>query len=74
MDDFRVESVPSSDLSGHRQTSGAITRKREKHRDDQHGEQDDDADVFEPKENEADAAGEPIEDYYLPSDPSRDGD
>jgi hypothetical protein len=81
MDDFRVGSVPSSDPYGHRQPSGSVARKREKHRDDQSGEQQDDAaDIFEPihsldnqaSEDQEEAAGEPIEDYYLPSDPSGD--
>jgi hypothetical protein len=76
MDDFRVGSVPASDPYGHRQTAGSIARKKEKHRDDQHGEkQGDEADIFESFPSpEADAAGELIEDYYLPSDPSGDAE
>jgi hypothetical protein len=76
MDDFRVGSVPSSDSYGQRPASGSIARKREKHRDGESGQQPDDpADTFEPilaGDDQSDAAGEPIEDYFLPSDPSGD--
>jgi hypothetical protein len=78
MDDFRVGSVPTSDAYGGREPSGAIARKREKHRDDQSGhEQNDPADIFEPVEaadNEAGTADEAGEDYYLPSDPAEDAE
>jgi hypothetical protein len=77
MDDFRVGSVPSADSYGRRQPSGAVTRKREKHRDDQQGGQDDTEDTFDPLnaqderagDDPADAATDVIEDYYVPSDP-----
>ena len=79
MDDFRVGSVPSADPYGLRKASGSIARKRERHRDGESGEQQDDpADTFEPivaaDDDQSDAAGEPIEDYYLPSDPSDPGE
>jgi hypothetical protein len=78
MDEFRVGSVPPSDPYGHRRPSGAIARKREKQRDGEGADQQDDvADVFGPVDAgdlPAATAGETIEDYYLPSDPSADGE
>ena len=78
MDDFRVGSVPSSDPYGHRQPSGSIARKRQKHHDDKDGRQQDEAaDTFDEvlaADDQSEAAGEPIEDYYLPSDPSGDAE
>jgi hypothetical protein len=72
MDDFRVGSVPATDPFGQRQRSGSIVYKREEHRDGEEGRQQDDAaDTFE-FEDQFDDSGEPIEDYYLPSDPSGD--
>jgi hypothetical protein len=74
MDDFRVGSVPSSEPYGHRQPYGSAARKRPRHRDGEDGQQqDDEADILEAapaNDDSAGAAGEPIEDYYLPSDPS----
>jgi hypothetical protein len=82
MDDFRVGSVPSSEPYGHRQPYASVARKRQRHHDDEDGRQQDDgpqeddaaeADTFEAApagDGPASAAAEPIEDYYLPSDPT----
>jgi hypothetical protein len=77
MDDFRVGSVPSSEPYGHRQPYGSVARKRQRHHDDEDGRQQDDtadeADIVEVApagDDPAGAAAEPIEDYYLPSEPS----
>jgi hypothetical protein len=75
MDDFRVGSVPTSDPYGQHRPHASIARKREKHRDGESGQEQDDADSFEPVLASDDLAGtedETIEDYYLPSDPSAD--
>lgn len=71
MDDFRVGSVPSPDPYGSRQPSDAITRRRHHHPGDQSGEQDEPEDTFETADanDEPEPAAEPIEDYYVPSDP-----
>jgi hypothetical protein len=73
MDDFRVGSVPSSEPYGDRHPYGSVARKRQKHRDDEHGsEQDEPADTFEATSNDEDspaAAGGGVEDYYRPADP-----
>jgi len=74
MDDFRVGSVPSSEPYGHGQPYGSVARRRQRHHDGEDGrQQDDDADSFEAApagDDSAGAAGEAVEDYYLPSDPS----
>jgi hypothetical protein len=73
MDDFRVGPVPSSEPYGHRQPYGSVARRRRKQHDDEDGQpQDDAADTFEAApagDDSAAAPGEPVEDYYLPSDP-----
>jgi hypothetical protein len=76
MDDFRVGSVPSSEPYGDRHPYGSVTRKRQKHRDGQSGQQqDDDADAFEgDAASPSAAAGGEIEDYYLPSDSRGDAE
>jgi len=77
MDDFRVGSVPASDPYGQRQPSGSIARKREKHHDGEAGQQQEDpADTFEPEasDDQAGTADEPVEDYFLPSDPNADAE
>ena len=72
MDDFRVVSIPSSDPYNNRPPSGAIQRKREKQQDGKDSRKQEDADAFETvaADDDQSDAGEPIEDYYLPSDPS----
>jgi hypothetical protein len=76
MDDFRVGSVPSSDPFGQRQRPGSIVRKREKQPGGEDGGQQDDAadtvGTLPAPDDQLDDSGEPIEDYYLPSDPSGD--
>jgi len=72
MDDFRVGSVSSTDPYG-RGPSGSNNRKKDKRSKDQ-AEQDEPAAFYEPAEagEQADAAGEPVEDYYTPSDKTPD--
>jgi hypothetical protein len=76
MDDFRVGPVPSSEPYGDRHPYGAIGRKRRKEPDDQDGGQPDEpADVFEANAESEDASAEPeapMEDYYLPSERAPD--
>jgi hypothetical protein len=77
MDDFRVGAVPSSDPYGHREPSGRVTRKRQRHHDDETGQQDEPADIFEPllaSDDQPAADAEPIEDYYLPHDPNTEAE
>jgi hypothetical protein len=73
-----VGSIPSSDSYGQRQPPGSVARKRGRLQHDEDGRQQDDAadasDEFLTDDDASDAAGEPIEDYYLPSDPSGDGE
>jgi hypothetical protein len=74
MDDFRVGSVPSPEPYGDRHPSGSIARKRPKHHDDeQAGQQDEPADTFEATpeaEGSSASPDQPVEDYYLPSEPA----
>lgn len=77
MDDFRVGSVPSSEPYGDRHPYGSIARKRQKHPDDHEGgeREDDTSDTFEASSEDQEppaTAGEPVEDYYLPSAPPAD--
>lgn len=72
MDDFRVGSIPASDPYGNRQQTGSIQRRREKQQQPDGGRESDvETDTSDTIAAVSDAdAGESIEDYYLPSDPS----
>jgi len=76
MDDFRVGSVPSSDPFAQRQRADSLARKRDKPRNNEDGRQQEDAadtvETLPAIEDELDDSGEPLDDYYLPSDPSGD--
>jgi hypothetical protein len=76
MDDFRVGPVPSSEPYGDRHPYSSVSRKRPKHQDDEHaGDQEEPADTFEAAtegEESSPVPDEPIEDYYLPSEPGRE--
>jgi len=65
MDDFRVGSISPYDPDHHPEHSGAAKRRREKRAEDQELEVDDIVAVS--KESEAEAAEEPVQDYYQPS-------
>jgi len=73
VDDFHVGAVPSTDLFGNRRTPDTLTRRQQRHDQEQRETHDEPADTFETLEaadSNSDASGESIEDYYLPSDPS----
>ena len=75
MDDFRVGSVSSTDPYGCG-SSGSTSRKKGKRSKDQ-AEQDEPAGYYEPSKADeagdtAEAAGEPVEDYYAPSEKTPD--
>lgn len=76
MDDFRVGPVPSSEPYGDRHPYGAIGRKRRRQHDDENGGQPDEpADIFETAAESEDSAAAPegpVEDYYLPSETAPD--
>jgi len=74
MDDFRVGPVPSSEPYGDRHPYGAIGRKRRRQHDDENGGQPDEpADIFEATAETEGSSPEPeerVEDYYVPSKPA----
>lgn len=75
MDDFRVGSVPSSDQYRHRQPSGSISRKRQKHQDEGSEQAETEAETVDrvsSGDDRPDGSPEPVEDYYVPSDPNSD--
>jgi len=76
MDDFRVGPVPSSEPYGDRHPYGAIGRKRRRQHDDENGGQPDEpADIFEATAETEGPSPEPeerVEDYYVPSKPAPD--
>lgn len=65
MDDFRVGSVSPSDPYRDQESSGSAKRKKGKRPQDQTPDQDDVVVLSEQTE----AAAEPVEDYFAPSEP-----
>jgi len=78
MDDFRVGSVPPAEPYDDRRPYSSISRKRPKHRDDEHSDdQEAHGDTFEATTEGEEPSPEPdelVEDYYLPSEPGTEAE
>ena len=70
MDDFRVSPISPYDPDRRHELSGAVKRRREKRAEDQELQPDDIVALSET--SEAQAAEEPVQDYYQPSGPAEE--